>query len=456
MENILIKNGKIVTHNKIFSGDIFISEGKIVSVGEVSDNKGFKGREIDASGLLIFPGGVDPHVHMELTAGEVVSSDNFRSGSKAALAGGTTTIIDFVTPSKGESLAKALVERKKAAESSFCDYGLHMSIVSVYEGIRNELKKLVSEDGIISFKMYMAYKDSVGMDDRDILEAMDMVRDAGGISMIHCENGDSADYLGEKLKKERKKTIEFYPRSRPAIVESEAVERAISFSHLTGCPLYIVHISTKDGVDKVLEGKKEGIPVFGETCPHYLLLDDSLYGSGPESARYIMSPPLRKEIDKSALWSALKDGIIETLATDHCPFNNKGENAIDDFSRIPKGVGSIENRLGLLYTFGVLENRITINQFVNMISTKPAKIFGLYPQKGTIMKGADADLVLWDPETEFSISVKDQFQNCDTSVYEGFKLKGKPDIVIAGGKVVFKEGLFDLNNVSGKYLFRKR
>lgn len=456
MENILIKNGKIVTHNRDFSGDILVSGGKIVSVGENVEEKGFSGRTIDASGLIIFPGGVDPHVHMELPTGGSVSSDSFVSGSKAALAGGTTAILDFVTPAKNEPLNEALIKRKKAAESSYCDYGLHMSIVSINDGIRKEVEKLVRKEGITSFKIYMAYKDSVGMDDRDILTAMDMVKGAGGISMIHCENGDSADYLEKKLEKEGTKNIEFYPRSRPAIIETEAIERAISFSILTGCPLYIVHLSTKEGVNKVLEGKKRGITVIAETCPHYLLLNDSFYNKGPESAKYVMSPPLRKESDTSTLWSAIKEGIVETIATDHCPFNNKDVEAVNDFSLIPKGVGSIENRLGLLYTFGVLENRITINQFVNLTSTRPAKIFGLYPEKGTLVNGSDADLVLWDPEAERIITVEDQFQDCDTSIYEGFKIKGRPHIVISGGKVVFREGFFDLNDVKGKYLYRKR
>ena len=246
--------------------------------------------------------------------------------------------------------------------------------------------------------------------------------------MIHCENGDVEDFLKKKMSAEGETAIRFYPMSRPAEMETDAVERAIKFSDLTRCPLYIVHLTTEQGVESILKAKKKGIPVFAETCPHYLFLDDSVYENGVKGAKYIMSPPLRKVYDVSRLWEGVSDGTLEVISTDHCPFNSKGEDysGPDDFTKVPKGVGGIDHRLSLIYSKGVIEKKITIHRFVNLISTRPAKIFGLYPQKGAIMKGADADLVIWDPKKSVKISAETQFENCDSSVYEGFELTGAP------------------------------
>jgi len=296
------------------------------------------------------------------------------------------------------------------------------------------------------------------MNDNDILKAMAMIKNAGGISMIHCENGDIEEFIKGQLISSKRTDISNYPASRPAEMEIDAVNRAILFSKITKCPLYIVHLSTEEGVESVLKAKKDGVSVYAETCPHYLILNDSVYKKGKQSAKFIMSPPLRKTYDVNKLWDGISNGILEVISTDHCPFNFKGDNysGPDDFTLIPKGIGGVDHRLSLVYTKGVKEKKINIHRFVNLISTRPAKIFGLYPAKGTIMKGSDADLVLWDTDKESVITAKNQFQYCDSSVYEGIKISGGPSKVIAGGKLVFENGLFDLTQAKGNYLFRKR
>jgi len=458
MEDILVRNGLITTHNRQYKSDILISDGKITKIGKELIPEGKNIRIIDASGQIVLPGGVDPHVHMALPTGNGRSSDDFESGSMAALAGGTTTLIDFVTPEKGESLHSALSKRKKEAENSLCDYSLHMSVTSVGPETEKEIFEMVKNEGITSFKLYMAYKSSIGMNDPEILRAMEMIKNAGGISMIHCENGDIEDFLREKMVSSGKIGVSNYPESRPAEMETDAVNRAILFSGITRCPLYIVHLTTEQGVESVLKAKKRGLPVYAETCTHYLTLDDSVYEKGKKGAKYVMSPPLRKIHDISRLWDGLNDGTLEVISTDHCPFNSKGDDysGPDDFSAIPKGVGGIDHRMSLIYSKGVKEKKISIHRFVNLVSTRPAKIFGLYPQKGAIMKGSDADLVVWDTKKISEITAKTQFQNCDSSVYENFKITGAPSVVIAGGKVVFKDGNFDLTRAKGNYIYRKR
>ena len=453
---ILIKNGKIVTHNRILISDILIKDEKIESIEKNIGVSGFKGEVIDAENMLVLPGAVDPHVHMELPVGNRISSDNFESGSIAAISGGTTTLIDFVTPLRGEDLGEALKKRKKLAERSYCDYGLHMSVVSLHDGIEDQIKRAVNEWGVPSFKLYMAYKSSVGMSDKKILKTMKLIGESGGIAMIHCENGDAAEFLLDKYLQEGKRGIKYYPDTRPDKIESDAVGRAILFSEITGCPLYVVHISSEESLKVLYSGRESGAMVLGETCPHYLILNNSVYNDYRRGKKYLMSPPLREESDNISLWDAISDGLIDTVSTDHCPFAGKGDNGSypDDISKIPKGVGGVEFRLKLLYTFGVLTGRISLNRFVNIISTRPAKIFGLYPKKGAIRPGSDADLVLWDPEKSEKISVKEQFQNCDTNIYEGIEVKGAPVLVMRRSEIILQNGLFDISTKRGAFQFR--
>jgi dihydropyrimidinase len=459
MGNMLIRQGNIVNAEGDLRGDILIAGEKIAAVGGAIENPGPGTRVIDASGAYIFPGGVDPHVHMELPSPAGFSSDDFESGSRAALGAGTTTIIDFVTPARGQSLLQALRERKEAARKSVCDYGLHMSITDWNERTSPEIGHCIEEEGISSFKVYMAYKETIGLEDRQILAVMEAAGKKGALVTVHCENGEAIAFLQRSLIAQGKSGPRYHPVSRPPQAEGEAVGRALLLARVTGCRLYLVHVSTRDALEEIGRAREAGQTVGAETCPHYLLLDEEAYSRLlPEGAAYVMSPPLRTAKHREALWEGLRSGDLQTVATDHCPFNLKGQKEIglDDFTRIPNGIAGIEDRLSLLFTYGVLEKRISIRQFVSLTATTPAKVFGLYPRKGTIAVGSDADLVIWDPGAEGIISAKTQKQRCDFSVYEGFRIRGRPRIVIQRGRVACEEGRVGLERGAGEYLARGR
>jgi len=452
----LIKNGIIVTANDIFPADLLIENGKIAQI----EKDGFSGQRaddiIDAKGFPVIPGGIDPHVHMHLPTAAGYSSDDFFSGSLAALMGGTTTLIDFVTPRKGQLLQDALAERKKEAVNSLIDYSFHVSPVEWRDSLPAEIKVLKEKEGIPSFKVYLAYKNSIGLNDNDLMKVMKAVSRAGGLVTAHCEQGDEIDALRESFIREGKVTPEFHPLSRPAEMESDAVKKAIDFASETGCAFYVVHVSAKESIKHITEARKKGQIVYGETCPHYLLFDDSKYkGDFANTAAYVLSPPLRKKEDNKALWSALTAGELQTVGTDHCPFMLEQKKAgLGDFTKIANGAGSVEHRLTLLYTYGVLKNKISLNQFVHAVSTAPAKIFGLYPRKGEIAVGSDADLVIWNPEKEHTISVKDHVMHSDQDIFEGFLTRGAPEYVITQGKIAVKQGERTEIDLNGKFLKR--
>ncbi|MCX6558810.1 MAG: dihydropyrimidinase [Candidatus Aminicenantes bacterium] len=458
MPRILIRGGTIVSEGRVFQGDILIAEERIVAVEKKIQATERLDRLIDAAGCEIFPGGVDPHVHMELQTPAGISSDDFASGSRAALAGGTTTILDFVTPGRGEPLPAALAARKAAAQKSLCDYGLHMSVTSLRRETADELA-LCRRQGIVSLKTYLAYKETIGLEDGDFLAVLDLARQLGMLVMVHAESGDMVAYLQKKFLAQGKTAVQFHPRSRPAELEGDAVQRAILMARLAGAPLYIVHISSRQGVEALAAARKAGQVVIGETCPQYLLLDENRYHQGDAgSAAYVMTPPLRGPEHQAALWEALATGIIQTLATDHCPFllADKNRLAAVDFTRVPSGCGGCEYRLPLLYTFGVRSGKISLARFVELVSARPAKIFGLYPRKGVIRPGSDADLVIWDPEVKSTISAARQWQHCDHTVYQGLELQGGPRLVFGRGRAVFEEGNVHAEPGQGIYLPRGR
>jgi dihydropyrimidinase len=438
--NILIQNGTIVKSDKTFTGDLFISDGKILQIGDSLTIHAKIDKTIDAKGFYIFPGGIDPHVHMCLPTPAGPSSDDFKTGSKAALFGGTTTLLDFVTPKKGQSLTEALAQRIDEARNSHCDYSFHVSPIEWTENTEKEINECVIA-GITSFKVYMAYKGAVGLDDNDLKKVLKAVGKAGGLVTIHCELGDEIDALRDKFFSEGKTEPLYHALSRPAEFEAQAVQRVIDFAKEANCAIYIVHVSSKESLKIIKNAQKSGQKVLAETCPHYLLLDDSKYeGTFYNTVKYVLSPPLRKKGDQNALWKSIQMGVISTVGTDHCPFNlNQKSVGKDDFRKVPNGAGGVEHRFSLLYTYGVLENRITLNQFVDVTSTKASKIFGLYPQKGEIAVGSDADLVIWNPEKENTISVKNHQQNCDLEIFEGFKTKGAAEYVIIGGRLFPEE-----------------
>ncbi|MGB8359432.1 MAG: dihydropyrimidinase, partial [Bacteroidales bacterium] len=434
--------------------DILIQDGTVSLVGAgLSENDA--DRVIDADGLYIFPGGVDPHVHMHLSVAAGYSSDDFLSGSQAALYGGTTCILDFVTPARGESLPGALEKRKKEAEKSMIDYSFHVSPVEWRRTTGPEIMDCIRM-GATSFKVYMAYKDTIGLSDDDLLKAMEFVGKAGGMVSVHCEMGDEIEKLQDRYFFEGHTSPYYHALSRPPEVEAKAVKRAVAMARKAKCPLYIVHVSSGESLKYIREAQSLGQRVYAETCPQYLLLDNSKYnGEFDQTAPYVISPPLRTAEDNDALWDAVADGTISTIGTDHCPFTMKQKRAgISDFRMIPGGAGGVEHRLSLLYTYGVLADRISLNRMVELLASAPARIFGLYPAKGEILPGSDADLVIWNPNTENIISARSHHQNCDINIYEGIPVRGNADYVIAGGRIIIDQGKMTDIKKSGKYLFR--
>ncbi len=441
--DILIKNCVIVNADQSFSADILISNGKIAGIGTSISDVSAETEIIDATKKYIFPGGIDSHVHLHLPGPAGFSSDNFYTGSRAALYGGTTSFLDFVTPRKGQNLIDALHERKKEAASSLIDYTFHVSPIEWRDSMPEEIKACVAK-GITSFKIYMAYLDTIGLKDKNIQKVMKAVADAGGMITVHCELGEEVERLRKQFIDSNHTTPEYHPLSRPNYIESEAVKKAIDFADKAGCPIYIVHVSTKESLEHIRKAQQKDQKVFAETCQQYLLLDDSKYsGDFKQTAPFVISPPLRKREDNEALWQALADGTIQTIGTDHCPFTlGQKKHGIHDFTKIPNGAGGIEHRMALLYTYGVLTDRINFNRFVDLVSTRAAKIFGLHPKKGEIKTGSDADVVIWDPDVENIISAKTHHQNCDINIYEGFKTMGEPEYVIVGGDIAIRNGKF--------------
>ena len=453
---LLIKNGTIINANSTSVADVLCRDNKIVEIGDVSITNTSVDRIIDATGCYIIPGGIDPHVHMYLPSPAGFSSDDFYSGSKAALFGGTTSIIDFVTPIMGESLQDAISKRTKESQNCLTNYSFHVSPIEWRYTIENEIDNCISK-GLRSLKVYMAYKDTIGLDDEVLLKVMKVVGNAGGMVTVHCELGDEIEILRNKYITENCLTPEFHPLSRPSKLEAKAVEKAINFAKEAQCPIYIVHVSTKESLEYIREEQKKGQAVFAETCPQYLILDDSKYiGDFEKTAPFVMSPPLRKKEDIDALWDAISDGTIQTVGTDHCPFNlNQKEKGRLDFRKIPNGSGGVEHRLSLLFTYGVLQGKISINQFVALTSTNAAKLFGIYPEKGIIEVGSDADLVVWNPKIENIISASTHHQNCDNNIYEGIKTIGSPRYIIKSGQVVVENGLMIYTPFKGQLIVRK-
>ncbi len=455
---LLIKNPTIVTSSSTFQADILIADGKIIAIDkdlnpcpEHSEVMSFKAsrssdrcvilKTIDATSMLAFPGGIDPHVHMHLPTPAGYSSDDFRSGSLAALYGGTTTFIDFVTPNRGQSLVDALDVRMEEAKGSLIDYSFHISPVEWRESTEEEIIECIRR-GFTSFKVYMAYKNSVGIDEEVLQKVLKAVGKHGGIVTVHAELGDEIEQLRNSFYNEGKVEPLYHCFSRPPYTESEAVCRVIQLAEKASCPLYIVHVSTKESLDHIRKARERGQVVYAETCPQYLLLDDSYYQKPFfESAPFVISPPLRKIEDQEALWNGLGEGTIQTIGTDHCPFSlAQKEKGINDFRQIPNGAGGVEHRLSLLYTYGVLANRITMTQLMNLISSQPAKIFGMSSLKGEFVVGADADIVLWNPLTEGIISRKTHHSLSDISIYEGVRTVGFAELVISKGIIALENG----------------
>lgn len=440
MNPILIRNGNIIKGKEQIRTDVFIEGGKISAIGDFHSDRFRDAEVINALGKLILPGGIDPHVHLALPTPAGNSSDDFISGSQAALAGGTTTMIDFVTPHRGQSLEEAYFLRKAETAASHINCGLHLGISEWNTAIAREIIPMIEMEGIRSFKAYLAYRESIGIGYDELERLMWIAGSAGVLVMVHCEDGVWISHKQQEFVKEGKVRPACHAASRPPETEIRAIEKVIALSAKTGCKAYIVHISTRKGAEMVGAAKKSGIRVYGETCPQYLLLDDSVYGLDRDDMDvlpYVISPPIRGKNDQEGLWEALADGLIDVVSTDHCPFNLHGQKdrGIHDFTRIPNGAGGIEHRLSLLYTYGVLAGRMSLNRFVDLVSVNPAEIFGMGQTKGRIEPGYDADIVIWDPDFSKTISVKSHVQHCDSEIYEGFKVKGRAEKVILDGEI---------------------
>lgn len=454
--SLLIKNGTIVTENKVETKDILIIGEQIETIEEKINYNA--DTIVDAKECYIFPGGIDPHTHMELPVMGTISSDSFKSGTLAALFGGTTTIIDFANQLRGEHLIDALNNwHNKAKNNCYTDYSFHISVTDVQEETLEEIKKMVKDQGVSSFKTFMAYNTmKIGPWEMEAL--MGIVKQYGGKVLVHAEDGEMInDLIKNYSKNKNKQKVVNHPLCHPPETESLATKNAIKISEKKDCPLYIVHVSCKKAISEIVEAQKQKLPILGETCIQYLLLDESLYHHKKfiEAAKYVLSPPLRKQEDREALWTAIQNGTIEVVATDHCPFLLKQKQAGEnDFTKIPNGIPGVEYRLELLFSEGVIKRGMSLNQFVKLTSYNAAKIFGLFPKKGTIQAKSDADLVIFDPNKKHVISSKTHHMNCDYSPYEGMNLIGKCRTVILRGKIAIDHENILINEGYGQYLYR--
>jgi dihydropyrimidinase len=448
--DLVIRGGTLVTASGVFQADLGVRAGRIAAWGT-----GFDGRRVlDADGLLVLPGAVDPHVHLAMPAGATRSSDDWASGTLAAAFGGTTTVLDFIEPEPGDSLAAAKQARLEEASQGACiDFGLHMTLSRADPETLADVPAMVGA-GCPSFKAYTTYE-GFRLDDAEMLRVMQAVSDAGGLLMVHCENDAIIQSAREELIHAGQSGPSAHPRSRPALAESDAVEHVIRLADAAACPLYVVHISTREGALAVRAAKQRGQPVTGETCPQYILLDEGAYASpGFEAAKFVCSPPLRAEEHLAALWKSVTDGTIDTLGTDHCPFNFDGQKDLGatDFRLIPNGLPGIELRLSLAYTNGVQGGRIGLSDWVRLCSTAPAQVFGLYPRKGSLAPGADADIVLFDPSRKMDITHSNLHERVDYTPYEGMALSGFPRTVLRRGDVIVDQGRFTGASGSGVFL----
>ena len=464
MAKSLIKGGRIVTAVDDYVADILTDNGRIEAIAR--EIPAADAQVYDATGLLVFPGGIDVHVHMETPMGnDIYTCDTFETGTVSAAFGGTTTIVDFAQQFHGESPKAALDRRLAAAEPQCCvDYGFHVILTDVNPGSLAELPDLINHDGVSSYKLYMAYPGVLMVDDAAIYRTMRKVGDHGGMVNLHAENGVVIQALIEEALEQGNTSPKYHMLTRPQLMEGEATHRVIRIAELAEVPVYIVHLSAAEALEAVVEARDRGIPAFAETCPHYLFLTDEEYDRPDfEPAKFVMTPPLRDHKCQHALWRGLRFDDLQIVATDHCPFcfneNRFGllkskQVGKDDFSKIPNGAPGVEFRLPLLYDGGVHGGRITLNRFVQLVSTAPAKMFGLFPQKGTIAVGSDADLVLFDPQERHTLSANTHHSNVDYSLFEGRSVQGRVKKVFLRGELIVDGDTWHGRPGMGQYLKR--
>ena len=452
---LLIKNGEIVTADTRYRGDIYVEDETISRIGQ--NLPASPGTEVvDAAGKLVFPGFIDPHVHIYLPFMSTFAKDTHETASIAALVGGTTTFIEMCCPSRHEDTLEGYqLWKQKAEGTSACDYAFHMAVTRFDDRTAQQLREIV-QDGTASFKIFLSYKNFFGVDDAEMFQVLKLAAGLGVITTAHCENAELVSQLQARLLAEGKTGPEWHEPSRPVTVEAEGTGRFAAFLEHTGATGYVVHLSCAAALKAAVDAKLRGVKLHIESVlPHFLL--DRTYAARPgvEGMKYIMSPPLRDKENIPALWSALQSGLIDTVGTDHCPFDTEQKLlGKDAFTQIPNGIPGIEERVNLIYTYGVNRARLNIHRFVDALSTQPAKLFGLFPRKGTIAVGSDADLVVYDPEYRGTVSASNQHVNNDYNGFEGFAIEGRPAVVTVRGKVQIRDGRFVGERGRGQLLRR--
>jgi dihydropyrimidinase len=453
---LLIKHGTIVTATDSYQGDVFVDGETISTIGTSLALPA--DRTIDATGKYLFPGGIDVHTHLDMPFGGTTSADDFESGTVAAAYGGTTTIVDFAIQYKGQTLHHAWETwMKKAEGKAAIDYGFHMIVTDLSDQVEQEMDALVRQ-GVTSFKLFMAYPGVFMLDDATIFRALLRTGKNGGTICMHAENGGVIDVLVKRALAEGKTAPRYHALTRPARAEGEATHRAIALAEMADVPIYIVHLSAAEALQMVIEARDRGLPAYAETCPQYLFLSYENYEEpGFAGAKYVMSPPLRAKETQDLLWRGLAFNDLQAISTDHCPFCMKEQKTLgaNDFSKIPNGAPGIETRMSLVYDGGVRTGRISLNRFVELTSTSPARIFGLFPRKGTIAPGTDADLVVFDPNRTIQLSARTLHMKVDYNPYEGREVTGAADTVISRGRVIVDAGRFTGRTGAGTFLKRR-
>jgi len=453
----LIRGGTIVTATDTYVSDVGIVGGKISVIGLNLPVEG-AGKVIEARGMLVMPGGIDVHTHLDMPFGGTTSADDFETGTVAAAYGGTTTLIDFAIQYKGQTLRHAFdTWMKKADGKAVIDYSFHCIITDIAGAQLDEMKAFVRE-GVPTFKLFMAYPGVFMLDDASIFKAMGVAADSGGMICMHAENGGAIDVIVQRALAEGKRSPKYHALTRPVTAEAEATSRAIALAEMAGTPVYIVHLSCNEALEKVREARDRGLRVYAETCPQYLYLSlENMDGPGFDGAKYVFTPPLREKWHQEKLWQGLARDDLQVVSTDHCPFCMKEQKELgkDDFTKIPNGGPGIEHRVSLVYSGGVHGGKFSPNRFVQLVSTAPAKLFGLYPRKGTVAVGSDADLIVFDADEEQTISVKTHHMRVDYSMFEGTRVKGVPKTVLSRGRAIVEGGRFVGKVGAGEFLKRE-
>jgi dihydropyrimidinase len=449
----VIKNGTVVTADLSWKADVLVDGDKIVEIGDNLSGD----TVLDATGCYVMPGGIDPHTHLEMPCMGTYSSDDFDSGTQAALAGGTTMVIDFALPSPGQGLLDALQMWDNKSTRAHCDYSFHMAVTWLGEQVFNEMKTVVEDRGITTFKHFMAYKGALMVQDDEMFASFQRIGELGGIAMVHAENGDVVADLQARLMAEGNTGPEAHAYSRPPAVEGEAANRAIMIADMAGVPLYVVHVSCEEAHEAIRRARQQGKRVWGEPLIQHLTLDESEYFNKDwdHAAQRVMSPPFRNKQHQDSLWAGLMSGSLSVVATDHCAFTTAQKRyGVGDFTKIPNGTGGLEDRLPMLWTHGVATGRLTPEEFVAVTSTNIAKVLNCYPRKGAIRVGSDADIVVLDPKAEKTITAAAQVSAIDYNVFEGKKVKGLPRFTLTRGHVAVTEGKLTSREGHGQFVKR--